>query len=279
MSTVSATALASWDTGTDLRGYSCAPDAPVASVLVVHGYGEHAGRHAKTMARWAARGLACYAYDQRGHGNSPGKRGTFERFDDLVDDTLALRARVAAEQAGLPAFVFGMSMGGLVATRAAQRRSEGLRGLVLCSPAFAVAEDIPGFVRGMLRGVRSFAPGLQLKKLPVDKLSIDQEVGRVYVADPLNYHGGVPLCSAITFADAGDAAIADAPPFRVPTLLFSGTEDKLVFPIGSERFAKADAANPDLTYTVIAGGYHELFNDPGGEKLVDQAADWMLARL
>jgi len=279
VSVVSPPGLAPWDTGSDLRGYSCVPDAPVASVLVVHGFGEHAGRHAKTMASWASRGLACYAYDQRGHGNSPGKRATFTRFDDLVDHALTLRDRVSAQHPSLPHFVFGMSMGGLVTTRAAQLRSDGLRGIVLCSPAYAVAEDIPGPVRSLLRGLNKFAPGLQLKKLPVDKLSHDQEVGRVYAADPLNYHGGVPLCSALTFAEAGDAALEEAPSFRVPTLLFSGTDDKLVFPIGAERFVKADHLNTELTYVVIPGGYHELFNERDGEMLVDQAADWMLERL
>ena len=36
--------ISDWDTGSDLRGYRCVPSDPVAAVLVVHGFGEHAGR-------------------------------------------------------------------------------------------------------------------------------------------------------------------------------------------------------------------------------------------
>jgi alpha-beta hydrolase superfamily lysophospholipase len=144
--------VSAWETGTDLRGYRCVPADPVALVLVVHGFGEHAGRHAKTMQRWASRHIASFSYDQRNHGNSPGKRATFSRFDDFVDDTIAMRARVAAEHPGRPLFLFGISMGGVVAARSAERNPDGLRGVVLLAPAFAPAEHIPPVVQTILRG-------------------------------------------------------------------------------------------------------------------------------
>ena len=38
------------------------------------------------------------------------------------------------------------------------------------------------------------------------------------------------------------------------------------------------AGGDDVTLRVVLGGYHEPFNDPGGEALVDEVADWILAR-
>jgi len=278
MSTDQALEVARWDTGTDLCGYRCVPADPAAVVLVVHGFGEYALRHTKTMQRWAGRRSASYAYDHRGHGNSPGKRAIVTRFDDLVDDALTMRTRVAAEHPGAPLFLFGVSMGGVIATRSAQRRSEELRGLVLLAPAFAAAEDIPPLVQKILRGVRKIAPNLALKPLTFSALSRDQSVGEAYKSDPLTYHGGVPLCSGVEIITAGDAAIAEAAAYVVPTLILQGDADTIAFPIGATRFAAAASSNRDLTLTSVPGGYHELFNDPGGETLADSTAEWILDR-
>ncbi|MBD5636187.1 MAG: alpha/beta hydrolase [Candidatus Eremiobacteraeota bacterium] len=268
-----------WPTGTDLRGYRCVPDVPLAVVLVLHGFGEYAGRHATTMRAWAARGIAAYAYDHRGHGHSPGERAEVERFDDLVTDSLAIRDRVAAEHPALALFLFGVSMGGVVAVRSVQRRGDGVRGVVLLAPAFAAAEHIPPLARRILRGVRKIAPKLKLQSLEFSKLSRDPAVGEAYRNDPLTYHSGVSISSGIEIVDAGEAAVADAGNYTVATLLLQGDADEIAFPIGATRFARAATNNSDLTHTIVTGGYHELFNDPGGTALAASAADWMLARV
>ncbi len=267
-----------WNTGSPLQGISCVPKEPVAAVLLIHGFGEYAMRHAKTMRRWAEAGIATYGYDQRGHGRSPGPRAIVTRLDDLVDDTLAMRDRVVAAHADLPLFLFGVSMGGIVATRSAQRRGDDLRGVVLLAPAFAAAENIPPLVQSVLRTVRKVAPNLTLTPLSFPALSRDPAVGEAYRADPLTYHRGVPLCSGDEIVRGGAAALADAPGYDVPTLILQGDADTIVFPIGATRFAQAARNNRDLTLTVVPGGYHELFNDPGSGPLVDSTAGWIVTR-
>jgi alpha-beta hydrolase superfamily lysophospholipase len=270
--------IAEWNTGSLLQGFCCLPNDPVAAVLVIHGFGEYAMRHAKTMRRWADAGIATYAYDQRGHGRSPGPRAIVARLDDLVDDALAMRERVVAMHPDLPLFLFGVSMGGVIATRSAQRRSDGLRGVVLLAPAFAAAENIPPFVQSVLRTIRKVAPNLPLTPLSFPALSRDPAVGEAYKVDPLTYHRGVPLCSGVEIVAGGAAALAAASGYGVPTLILQGDGDRIVFPIGATRFAEAAKNNRDLTLTVVPGGYHELFNDPGSEPLVDSTADWIVAR-
>jgi acylglycerol lipase len=277
METDTASAIVDWPTGTGLRGYRLVPNDPAAIVLITHGFGEYAGRHFTTMRRLADRAIATYAYDHRGHGQSPGKRAFIDRFDDLVDDAIALREKAASEHPDLPVFLFGVSMGGVVAARSAERRPDGVRGVVLLAPAFAPAEHIPKPVQNLLRGLRKIAPGMPLAKLKLSHLSIDPNVGTAYGADPMTYHGGVPLATGAELIAAGDAAVADAATYELPTLLLQGDADKIVFPIGAKRFADA-AQSPDLTYTVVPGGYHELFNDPGGAQLTSTMADWILAR-
>ena len=51
-----------------------APATPWASVLIVHGLGEHGGRYEHVGARLAAAGLDVHAVDLRGFGRSAGRR-------------------------------------------------------------------------------------------------------------------------------------------------------------------------------------------------------------
>ena len=73
------------------------PDAPRATVLLVHGLGEHAGRYdalARHLGTW---GYAVRGYDHYGHGESSGPRGGLpwdtRLLDDLTDIVDATRAR------------------------------------------------------------------------------------------------------------------------------------------------------------------------------------------
>jgi alpha-beta hydrolase superfamily lysophospholipase len=70
------------------------PPGPVsARLLIVHGYGEHAGRYIHFMQWLAERGVASEAIDLRGHGRSPGRRGFVVRWDEYIDDLKAFLDR------------------------------------------------------------------------------------------------------------------------------------------------------------------------------------------
>ena len=94
---------------------------PVAVIALVHGYGDHGGRHAWFGEDMAARGYAVYAYDLRGHGQSTGTRGQIKRFDDYLDDTAIFLDEVRRRQPGKPLVLLGHSLGGRSAP--ASRRS------------------------------------------------------------------------------------------------------------------------------------------------------------
>ena len=82
-------------------------------IALVHGYGDHGGRHTWFGEDMAARGYAVYAYDLRGHGQSTGTRGQIERFDDYLDDTAIFLDEVRRRQPGKPLVLLGHSLGGL----------------------------------------------------------------------------------------------------------------------------------------------------------------------
>src|SRR5918993_881317 len=88
--------------------------APWASVLLVHGLGEHSGRYEDVGHQMTAAGLDVHAYDHRGFGRSGGRRGHVDRWEQYHDDLAERLAAVRASADGRHVVLYGHSMGGLV---------------------------------------------------------------------------------------------------------------------------------------------------------------------
>ncbi|HEX7492199.1 MAG TPA: alpha/beta hydrolase, partial [Candidatus Limnocylindrales bacterium] len=86
---------------------------PWATVLILHGIGEHSGRYDRTGRLLAGAGLDVQSFDLRGHGLSGGRRMYVRRWDDFLDDVELRMA--AARRPGLPMVLVGHSMGALIA--------------------------------------------------------------------------------------------------------------------------------------------------------------------
>jgi lysophospholipase len=202
-----------------------------------------------------------------------------ERFDGLVLDSLVMRDAARAASPSIPFFLIGDSMGGLVATRSAQTREDDLDGVVLVSPALTVGVREGPIVRRVGSLIGAIAPGFPIAKLDTSALSRSPEIGPAYLADPLTHHGGVPARTAAEMVKAGVAAFAAAPAWTLPLLIIHGTADRICDPAGSERFAAAvSGRGADVTLRMVDGAYHEPFNDPGGDLLLDEVGTWILTR-
>lgn len=247
------------------------------SVLIVHGLGEHSGRHA-ALAQWfLARGYAVRRYDQRGHGQSEGQRGGLERSDDLIDDLTVVFNDYAAQQ-DAPPLLLGHSMGGLVAARCVLDRQIGPAAMVLSSPALRCHE--PAWLQRLAGTLAKVASRLPLDNgLKLDKLSHDARVAVAYKADPLCHRRITPRLADFIFR-TGHATVADGVHLAVPTLLLVAGSDDLVDPSGSRDFAAAAWATQKLTTRFFDTLYHELFNEaePARSQVLKQLNDW-LARL
>jgi acylglycerol lipase len=267
--------LERWNAGGDLAAYRLLPDTAHAVALCVHGFAEHVGRHERVIRRFAERGIATYAYDHRGHGNSPGTRALVPRFQTLVDEAQRMRERVVAEQPALPFFLVGISMGGLIAIRMVEQQPEGIRGAVLVAPALDIASRASPFGRAIAPLVARIAPNYPVGKPRTRMLSRNPRVGEAFMADPLTYKEGAPIRSAVEILRAGVAALYDASRFSVPAWVAHGTADR-VTAIGGTRLFVSAIGTSDVTLREIAGAYHEVFNEPGGDALIDEAAVWIV---
>jgi len=247
------------------------------AVLIVHGLGEHSGRYQR-MAQWFhTRGYAVRSYDQRGHGQTPGRRGALAHPDDLLEDLTTVYNDYAQSLPKRP-LLLGHSMGGLVAARTVLDRRVQPPALVLSSPALRTWE--PAWRQKLAATLAKALPNLPMPNgLPFNKLSHDPQVEPAYRADPLRHGWVTPRLADFIFR-AGDASVADASKLTVPTLLLVAGADKLVNPSGSRDFSSATWAGNKVTTRYFDSLYHELFNEaePARSQVLKQLGDWLQKR-
>ena len=243
--------------------------APWASMLIVHGLGEHSGRYERTGGLFAAAGVDVTALDLRGHGGSGGRRGDVERWTDFLDDIGLILARVRAGAEGHSVVLLGHSMGGLLCTEYALSGRPAPDFLVLSAPA--LADGLPRWQHAIGPLVARVMPRRAFRNAwGPDALSRDPEVGRLAQNDP-----GCPQSATVRLGvfgfEAQARARADVGRLRIPTLVFNGGDDRLVPPRATEPFQ----ALPGVTRRVYAGLRHETLNEPEGPQIVADVLDWL----
>lgn len=193
-----------------LHDWPLPADTPArGTVLLVHGLGEHAGRYVQVAARLNEWGFSVRGYDQYGHGESSGVRGSLSSEGRLLEDLATViddtRSRLDDRQ---PLILLGHSMGGLVAARLVSLRLRRVEGLVLSSPALDAGLSLGQ--KALLATLYRLAPDARVGNgLDTRYLSHDSAVIRAYEADPL-VHDRVSARLAHFIATAGPQVLARA---------------------------------------------------------------------
>ncbi len=266
--------------GVRLVRWACRPgDEARAAVAVVHGYGEHAGRYRQLARELAERGFCTCTYDLRGHGRSAGRRGHVGRFKEYLDDTGRFLDWARLQARGLPLFLLGHSMGGLIAALfVEQRRPDDLAGVVLSSPFLRLAEPVPRHKLFLAHIASAVAPSLDVgNTLDAAGLSRDDEVVAAYRADPLN-HGVATARWATEVLSAQKTALAHAGRISQRLLVMAGSDDAVAHPDAARELFAA-AASRDKKLLVYPGFLHEIFNEAGRDAPVADLLAWLEARL
>jgi alpha-beta hydrolase superfamily lysophospholipase len=232
------------------------PDAHYVA-LIAHGIGEHARRYDHVADALVADGAAVYAPDHYGHGHSAGERALVADIEAYVDDLHLVAQRATAEHPDLPVVLIGHSLGGVIATRYAQRHMHELAALVLSGP---VIGGNPGF-----EPLLAMDP---MPDIPIDlaALSRDPAVGEAYAADPLIYHGPLHRESLQTIFDAVQT-IAQGPKFELPTLWIHGELDPLA-PYAATREAVDRLRTDQVSEKMYPGAMHEIFNETNQDEVI-----------
>jgi alpha-beta hydrolase superfamily lysophospholipase len=245
------------------------------TVVIVHGINEHGGRYEHVAERLVRDGWMVAALDHRGHGLSGGRRAAVERFDDWVTD-LDSYLRGVLTDAPRPVFMLGHSLGGLIATVYALRHQDSLAGLILSSPSVMPPTNLsPSTVR-MGRLLSRWASNLPVVALRLDAVSRDPAVVQAYREDPLVHLGKVRARTGAEVLRAIEEVHRDISRLRLPVLALQGTDDLLVDP-HSARWVDEHTGSTDHTLRIYDGLYHEVFNEPERETVLDDVAGWLAA--
>ena len=242
-----------------------------ASVVIAHGGAEHSGRYGWVGERLAAKGYAVHALDHRGHGRSDGPPGYVDRFAHAVEDLDRL-----VRDVGPPVFLLGHSMGGCLALLYALDHQDRLAGLILSAPVSSM-DGVAAPLRIAARVLNRVAPKAGVHQVDASGVSTDPDVVRAYREDPLVYHGKlaartvVEIDDSVTRIKAGEAGIT------LPLLVLSSPGDTIVEPAGAVR-VHANAAAADKTFIRYDGFAHELLNEPGRQRVMDDITGWLDAR-
>jgi lysophospholipase len=249
-----------------------------ATVLFIHGLGEHSDRYERLAGRLVADGIACLAFDLRGHGRSTGRRGHIVRFADYLADVDAARSELQRRRPGVPLFLLGHSLGGLILLRYLLENPQGIAGGVLSSPYLGDLPEMapPKIVTFLARLLSRLCPILPFKTgIRPDRVSRDPEEVRAYREDPRIFDTVTPRFYTET-QRAQEEVHAAASTFPVPLLLMQSGADRLVDPQATRRWAKA--APQDLVdFVEWEGFYHEMFNEPEAdrERVLARVKQWL----
>lgn len=244
------------------------------TVLLAHGYAEHARRYAPLARALTRAGYPLLAVDHRGHGASEGPRADVAAFERYVDD-FASFAEEAQPEPGRRV-VFGHSMGGAIAALYAARRPDGLDALVLSSPYLRNAVPVPPWLERVARVLARVAPTAPVRRLDADALSRLPEEVEAYRADPLIHSGPAKARMAREMLDGGRAALEAASAIRAPARILHGGADRIADPAGAREIAGRIGDRAETT--IYDGGFHELLNDADRERVIADVVAWLERR-
>jgi pimeloyl-ACP methyl ester carboxylesterase len=205
------------------------------------------------------------AFDVRGLGKSP-RAAMPLMLEHVVDDALAV-----LDHAGVrAALVVGLSMGGYVALRAAERAPERIAGLLLCDTQAAADSDEAKLKRAAgvrtleAKGVAAYAEGFVAGALSAEtRASRPQVVARLHqlIAESSKEGIAAALVALATRTDTRRSLGA----VRAKTHVVVGEHDALTTPEVARDLA---AAIPGAGLSVLAGAGHlsnleapEAFNE------------------
>lgn len=255
-----------------------ADEEPKAVVLIAHGFAEHLGRYEHVAAALNRAGYAVFAVDHWGHGRSDGVPGFVPAFSVYLDGMDVLLARAKETYPGLPRFLVGHSMGGLIAASFLVERQHEFAGAVLSGPAVRPNEAPSPALIAISRLMSALAPTLGVVALDASLVSRDPKVVAGYRADPLVYKGKIGARLGAEFFDAMRRIEAEAGRIHLPILLLHGERDGLITPEGS-KFLNERIGSADRTLKIYQDCYHEIFNEPEKERVIADMIAWLDARL
>ena len=263
-----------------LRVWKPEDEEPRAVLILVHGLAEHAGRYQNVVDVFLKQGYAIYGHDHRGFGRSGGRRGDFERFEQVLADLDQVVELARTQFPDLPLGLYAHSMGGTIGVQYLSHYPGSFQSAILSAPGFGAGPDQNQFLLATARVLAKIAPTLSINRGSSGeyKLSHDPAQATAWDADP-DVHSYATPRFAMRYLEAASEAKSQLGQLSLPLLVVMGEED-VTIDRDDIREAVADAGD-NLTFITYPGAYHEIHNELPEirEKMLLTAVTWMVEQM
>ncbi|MBR6543660.1 MAG: alpha/beta hydrolase, partial [Anaerotignum sp.] len=122
----------------DVYGWIYVPAAKVKGVVqLVHGFGEHSRRYFHMIVKFMEAGYVVAADDHVGHGKTALENGTWGNWGSkgcktMMEDEHTLKQLVQEKYPDVPYFMYGHSMGSIIARQFLAKYGNELAGAIIC---------------------------------------------------------------------------------------------------------------------------------------------------
>src|SRR5262249_55583997 len=198
------------------------------ALLLFHRGHEHSGRWQETVVALGLEDFAVFAWDQRGHGHSPGERGSAPDLATVIRDA-EVGSRQLAATYGIDlqdTIVIAHSLGAVIATAWVHDYAPPIRGMILATPAFRVKLYVP-FAVPLLRLRQKQGPGYVKSYVKASMLTKDPAEMERYRADPLKFRQ-IAVNMVLDLHDTSTRLLEDAGAITVPLLVLAAGSDWVV---------------------------------------------------
>ncbi len=251
---------------------------PKGVILGLHGLGAHSGSISFVAEYMAKNGYVFYAPDLRGFGHWVGEKGHIDSFEEYNLDIDRLAGYIRSKHMTHSIFLYGHSLGGMLILLYIAVHPDSFDGAIAACPSVSERLEIG-------RGTRTIARLLAMlgikKRFPnglnYDYISRNSEVVRRNREDPLRYDLATPKY-AIEGLRARKYSATTGPLIKTPILVVHTLEDKILIPEKTKEYYETIAAQ-DKTYKEYPDLYHEPFEEPGGEKVLEDFISWLDERV
>jgi alpha-beta hydrolase superfamily lysophospholipase len=181
---------------------------------------------------------------------------------------------VRKENPGKKMFLYGHSMGGLIAVPYALQHQSELDGLMVSAPLVKPGDSITGATIAMARILSVITPKLGVQALDSAHLSHDKAVVEAYDKDPLVCRDKITARLGSEMFSTMSKLEEQMSSLTLPLLILQGSDDKLVNQEGAKMLYEK-AGSKDKTLKIYEGFYHEVHNEPDKAKVFADIEDWL----
>lgn len=231
------------------------------AIVLFHRGHEHSERMAHLVEELNLPDFDFFAWDARGHGQSPGERGDAPSFSACVKDIQYFMRHIEAEYQIKTSdiAIVAQSVGAVLAATWVHDYAPPLRALCLASPAFDIKLYVPFAKPGLSLLSKIKGNFFITSYVKANMLTHDRERATDYAQDP-QIAKAISVRMLLGLYTAAQRIVADAQHIFVPTQVLCSGADFVVHRKPQQLFYQR-LAHPNKEFHILEGFYHDTLGE------------------